>query len=557
MKVRTYIWILSSASIGGALLVGILGWWMFRSTNQLANELHQESKFSGQSAGEYSDVKDFLEITRGIVVSFEVYPKNYEGIFGVTWDRFTAAKIGLNQISEQYLMNYPQSMLEPIANGLNNLSLSIKKMEKMAVWEDAGDLKPNNKAKKQFNEAREALDQGLNLLEQAAEQFLQKSKSSLDAKQFELNQKEETDLILLSIASALYFILVTSLAFVTYKSFASPIRKLESAAKSSIEDKRPFTLKESGPYEIKSLIRRLQGLIIGLESTVRKRTSSLQAKTVQLEAKTVQLQEEMLQRKELETQLVHAQKMEAVGQLASGIAHEINSPSQFANDNILFLKDAVDGFIAKLRGEATAPDIKELQFLAENAPEAVDQAKEGISRITTIVKSMKNFAYKDAESAKKPSDLNQAIQSTIVVATNEWKYHAELKLELDENLPFVPCNIGEINQVVLNLVVNGAHAIRDRFQEGKKGNLKVSTMHYADAGCVVISINDDGGGIPKKVQTRIFEPFFTTKEVGVGTGQDLAIAHNVIVKSHSGQIWFDTKEGIGTTFFIKLPMEHK
>ena len=210
MKVRTYIWILSSASIGGALLVGILGWWMFRSTNQLANELHQESKFSGQSAGEYSDVKDFLEITRGIVVSFEVYPKNYEGIFGVTWDRFTAAKIGLNQISEQYLMNYPQSMLEPIANGLNNLSLSIKKMEKMAVWEDAGNLKSNNKAKKQFNEAREALDQGLNLLEQAAEQFLQKSKSSLDAKQFELNQKEETDLILLSTASALYFILVTS-----------------------------------------------------------------------------------------------------------------------------------------------------------------------------------------------------------------------------------------------------------------------------------------------------------------------------------------------------------
>ena len=550
MKVRTYIWILSSASIGGALLVGIFGWWMFSSTNQLANELHQESKFSGQSAGEYSDVKDFLEVTRGIVVSFEVYPQNYEGIFGVTWDRFTAAKIGLNQISDQYLKNYPQSMLEPIANGLNNLSLSIKKMEKMSVWKEEVNFKGNNSVQKQFNDAREELDQGLNLLEQAAEQFLQNSKFSLDAKQSELNQKEESDLILLSIASTLYFLLVTSLAFVIYKSFASPIRKLESAAKSSIEDNRPFTLKESGPYEIKSLIRRLQGLILGLESTVKKRTSSLQAKTVQL-------QEEMVQRKELETQLVHAQKMEAVGQLASGIAHEINSPSQFANDNILFLKDAVDGFIAKLRGEATAPDLKELQFLVENAPEAVDQAKEGNSRITTIVKSMKNFAYKDAESAKRPSDLNQAIQSTIVVATNEWKYHAELKLELDENLPFVPCNIGEINQVVLNLVVNGAHAIRDRFQEAQKGNLKVTTMHYADAGCVVISINDDGGGIPKKVQTRIFEPFFTTKEVGVGTGQGLAIAHNVIVKSHSGQIWFDTQEGVGTTFFIKLPMDSK
>ncbi len=106
----------------------------------------------------------------------------------------------------------------------------------------------------------------------------------------------------------------------------------------------------------------------------------------------------------------------------------------------------------------------------------------------------------------------------------------------------------------MNLVVNGAHAIRDRFQDGKKGNLKVSTKHYAESACVVISINDNGGGIPQKVQTRIFEPFFTTKEVGVGTGQGLAIAHNVIVKSHSGQIWFETQEGQGTTFFIKLPM---
>ena len=552
MKVGTYIWILSSASLGGALIVGVLGWWMFHSTSQLANELNKESKNSGQSAGEYSDVKDFLEIARSIVVSFEVYPGNYEGIFGVTWDRLTAAKKGLNEISEKYLKNYPQSKLEPITKGLLDLSSAIKKMEKMSVWKGIGEeggIK-NNQAKKHFDQAREELDQGLNSLERLAIDFLQKSQQSLDAKQSELRHKEENDLVILSVASVLYFILVLSLAFVTYTSFASPIRKLEFAAKKSIEESKPFTLKESGPYEIRSLIKRLQGLIFGLEKTVKKRTASLQAKTVQL-------QEEMDQRKQLETQLIHAQKMEAVGQLASGIAHEINSPSQFANDNILFLKDAVTGFIAKLRGDPDAPDVKELQFLAENAPEAVDQAKEGISRITTIVKSMKNFAYKDAESTKKPSDLNQAIQSTVVVATNEWKYNAELELELDEDLPFVPCNIGEINQVVLNLVVNGAHAIRDRFQDGKKGNLKVSTKHYAEAACVVISINDNGGGIPQKVQTRIFEPFFTTKEVGVGTGQGLAIAHNVIVKSHSGQIWFDSQEGQGTTFFIKLPMNQK
>ena len=551
MKVRSYIWLLSSSSLGGALLVGILGWWMFHSTSRLTKELNEESKNSGKSAGEYSDVKDFLEVSRSIVVSFEVYPENYEGLFGVTWDRLTTAKKGLNDISDKYLNNYPKAMLEPIAKGLNKLTFAIRKMEKISVWDESGNkknLKSNNLAKSQFNMAREELDRGLNILEQKSENFLLESRSALEAKRIELLQKEDSDLIILITASILYFVLVSYLAFVTYKSFASPIRKLEYAAKNSIDYNKPFTLKETGPYEIRSVIKRLQGLILGLESTVKKRTSSLHAKTIQL-------QEEMNQRKELETQLVHAQKMEAVGQLASGIAHEINSPSQFANDNILFLKDAVEGFIAKLRGDPSAPDLKELQFLAENAPEAVDQAKEGISRITTIVKSMKNFAYKDAESAKKPSDLNQAIQSTIVVATNEWKYHAELQLNLDENLPFVPCNIGEINQVVLNLVVNGAHAIRDRFQDGKKGNLTVSTKHYPDAGCVVISINDNGGGIPPKVQTRIFEPFFTTKEVGVGTGQGLAIAHNVIVKSHTGQICFDTKEGQGTTFFIKLPMQ--
>ena len=149
------------------------------------------------------------------------------------------------------------------------------------------------------------------------------------------------------------------------------------------------------------------------------------------------MKEEIKQRKELETQLVHAQKMEAVGQLASGIAHEINSPSQFANDNILFLKDAVDGFIAKISGSNEIPDDDDLTFFTENAPEAVNQAQEGISRITTIVKSMKNFAYRDAESAKKPNDLNMAIQSTIVVATNEWKYHAEVVTNLDETLPMV------------------------------------------------------------------------------------------------------------------------
>ena len=547
MKVRSYIGLLTAGSLGGALVVGIFGWWMLVSINQSNRELEQESRNSGDSSSEYLDIHSFLSATRGSFEAFEVYPENFLGVYGVVRDRIVVAKEGLNLISEKYSFNYPESVLRPLAAGLRELEDSIANLEKASFAKSRDRNNLIRSASMDFKEAREALSQQLNLLESEAEQRMWQSKQSLNQKLSTLRNEESANQILFFIVSFLYLVLVGVLAIVTYKSFASPIRKLEFAAKNSIDHNKPFTLTESGPYEIRSVTKRLQGLIIGLESTVNRRTSALRKSNAQL---TLEIQ----QRKELETQLVHAQKMEAVGQLASGIAHEINSPSQFANDNILFLKDATDGFIKKLNQDPDAPDDSEIEFFKENAPEAVDQAAEGISRITTIVKSMKNFAYRDAESEKRNNDLNQAIRSTVVVATNEWKYHAELDLHLQEDLPLVPCNIGEINQVVLNLIVNGAHAIRDRIVDGQKGNIVVSTKHYPDAQCVVIAIADNGGGIPAKVQARIFEPFFTTKEVGVGTGQGLAIAHNVIVKSHQGQIWFDSKEGIGTTFYIKLPM---
>ena len=462
----------------------------------------------------------------------------------------------MNAIASKYGQNYSEKELKHLVEDLAEVKGAVLKLEEFA--QQLGKLKDNqkppadfwvkrNKAKSQYEEIRDKLKQSVNNLEILSEQFRQKSEQEVLAKWEDLKAREETNGFFLLLGVLLYLGLISFLGFSTYRSFASPIRRLEMAAVDSIDHNKPFLLAESGPYEIRSLTRRLQGLIIGLEETVERRTA-------ELKERTIQLQEEIRQRMELETQLVHAQKMEAVGQLASGIAHEINSPSQFANDNILFLKDAVEGFIAEIDRAENAPDEKEMDFLKENAPQAVEQAKEGIGRITTIVKSMKNFAYRDATSEKKPNDLNQAIRSTAVVATNEWKYHAELEMNLDETLPMVPCNIGEINQVVLNLIVNGAHAIRDRFEDGQKGTLIVATNHYPEKDCVVISITDNGGGIPEGVQARIFEPFFTTKEVGVGTGQGLAIAHNVVVKSHGGQIWFDSKPGEGTTFYISLLM---
>ena len=548
MKVKTYIGLLSAGSLGGAFFIGIFGWWMLASNAKSNRELKEESRNSGASSAEYRDVLAFLNLSRGVFEAMEIYPENYSGVYGVARDRISAAKEGIRVILEHHQNHYPAKIMQPIQAKLEELEKTIFNMEQIFAQDNKLSLKIRNKSILNYDSARKNLSADLDFLESKARTSLQESQQAIAKKWLVMEEERSTRYLLFFVASGMYFCLVVSLSIMTYKSFASPIRKLEEAAKNSIDHQKPFNLKESGPYEIRSVTKRLQGLIIGLEGTVQKRTAALQKSNLQLK-------EEMRQRQELETQLVHAQKMEAVGQLASGIAHEINSPSQFANDNILFLKDATDGFIKRLNNAPDSPGDEDIDFFKENAPEAVEQAAEGISRITTIVKSMKNFAYRDAESAKRPNDLNQAIRSTVVVATNEWKYHAELDLRLQENMPMVPCNIGEINQVVLNLIVNGAHAIRDRMEEGQKGTIIVTTQHYPDAHCVVIAIADNGGGIPANVQTRIFEPFFTTKEVGVGTGQGLAIAHNVIVKSHKGQIWFESKEGIGTTFFIKLPMD--
>ena len=474
---------LTDGSLRGALIVGIVGWLILSGINQSNRELEQESRNSGDSSSEYLDAHAFLSATRGCFEAFEIYPQNFTGVFGVVRDRIVLAKEGLNLLSTKYSASYSEENIRVLAAGITELEDAVSLMEK-AVKADARKREALiQSAGKNYQDARENLSQNLNTLESGAEQRMFKSKQSMEQRLLALRDEESANILMFFLVSGLYLILVGSLAMVTYKSFASPIRKLEAAAKSSVDHNKPFNLRESGPYEIRSVTKRLRGLIGGLETRVKKRTAALQKSNNQLK-------QEMQQRIELETQLVHAQKMEAVGQLASGIAHEINSPSQFANDNVLFLKDAIDGFIKKLNQSPDAPDEGEIEFFKENAAEAVDQAAEGISRITTIVKSMKNFAYRDAESAKRNNDLNQAIRSTVVVATNEWKYHAELDLRLQEDLPMVPCNIGEINQVVLNLIVNGAHAIRDRLSEGQKGNLVVTTQHYPDEQCVVIAIAD-------------------------------------------------------------------
>jgi len=196
----------------------------------------------------------------------------------------------------------------------------------------------------------------------------------------------------------------------------------------------------------------------------------------------------------------------------------------------------------------------DIPYLLENAPGALDRALEGLERVASIVRAMKQFAHPDRKE-KSLVDLNQALQSTLTIAASEYKYVAELDAEFGD-IPMVLCHVGEINQAVLNIVVNAAHAIADAVKDTEqRGKITVRTRRHGDQ--VEIAIGDTGRGIPEGLRQRIFEPFFTTKEVGRGTGQGLAIARNIITDKHGGTLHFDTEPGRGTTFFIRLPVgEH-
>ncbi len=268
----------------------------------------------------------------------------------------------------------------------------------------------------------------------------------------------------------------------------------------------------------------------------------------------------------LERQLSHAQKLESIGQMAAGIAHEINTPIQYVGDNLRFLLEAFDSRQSVLAAykEAVgtmdpaaqaairqAEDDADAQYLAAEIPSAIQQAIGGIERVAHIVHAMKEFSH-PGTAHKVATDLNKALDSTITVARNEWRYVAEVVMEFDPDLPLVPCLPADLNQVFLNLLVNAAHAIADRVAEGEKGTIIVST--HACGQHVEVHIQDTGTGMTEEVKSHIFDPFFTTKPVGRGTGQGLAISHGVITGKHGGTITVESTPGEGSTFTIRLPL---
>ncbi|HET7504053.1 MAG TPA: ATP-binding protein [Kofleriaceae bacterium] len=328
---------------------------------------------------------------------------------------------------------------------------------------------------------------------------------------------------------------------------------------------------------IETRLRNTVAHLIAVEGELARANQDLEQRVGQRTTELIdanrQLRAEMAHRSQIEVELRQAQKLESVGQLASGIAHEINTPVQFVSDSCAFLETATDDLIAVIATyrdavaeieraptpEAIAAATAELRraeaerdvtYLSEQIPLAISRALQGLGRVSAIVRAMKEFAYRDrAEQA--PADLNRAIQSTLTVARNEYKYVAEVKTELAD-LPLVTCHIGELNQVFLNMVINSAHAIASAKAEHERPGL-ITVRTRAHGANVEIEIEDNGCGIPPEAIDKIFDPFFTTKEIGKGTGQGLAIAR-AVVDRHAGKIAVDSHVGVGTTFLITLPV---
>lgn len=300
---------------------------------------------------------------------------------------------------------------------------------------------------------------------------------------------------------------------------------------------------------------------------------ALAKRTAELTSQHVELGPVVSELRHAQTQLLHSQKLEALGSMAAGIAHEINTPAQFASDNSSFLRKAYGKLLYALRAyEALVEDLEQgpptsarlarerqlmerikLQFLIEEIPHALDGVQEGLSRIGSFVRAVKEFSH-PSNDLPALVNLHEIIENAITVSRNEWKYVAELTTDFALELPPVPCLREELGQVLVNLIINAAQAIQSNLDLGNVSRGLIRVVTRAGNGCAEVRVSDNGCGIPEAIKHRVFEPFFTTKPVGTGTGQGLAIAYAVVVEKHHGKILFDSLEGRGTTFILHLPL---
>lgn len=305
---------------------------------------------------------------------------------------------------------------------------------------------------------------------------------------------------------------------------------------------------------------------VALEKVVSDRTEELEQQRLSLENALMEL-------KATQAELLQAQKLQSIGQLAAGIAHEINTPAHYVTSNLDFiaesfeelmrLLDSYEDAVNSANGYADAYervreqlgkelDKADMAFIKEEMPDALDSSKEGIRRIAKIVKAMKSFAHQGGDIFQY-FDLESLILSTAEICRNEWSVVADLKTDIDPELKQIEGARDELGQVLLNLIVNAAHAIEEHPpKHGQKGRIEVSTQRLD--GYAQIRVSDNGGGIPPEIQGKVFDPFYTTKDVGKGSGQGLAICYNIVHKRHQGKLFFETKEGYGTDFIIQIPV---
>jgi len=309
--------------------------------------------------------------------------------------------------------------------------------------------------------------------------------------------------------------------------------------------------------------RRLAQHVENLAGLVEQRTNAYREQNQQLETALGDL-------KRTQSQLLHAEKMSAIGRLAEGIAHEINTPAQYVIDNMAFLNEGftsinkvlvehmrlflvakeagVFGELVKgLEAEFSGSD---LEFLRTEIPSAITQSQQGMERVSQIVQSMKQFAQPGRADGG-DEDINEAIRSTVTVARSQWEPVADVELDLAADLPRVPCRVSELKQVVLSLVVNAAQAIKGA-GGAAKGKIRISTRTLESA--VEIRLSDSGPGVPEDIRSKIFDPFFTTKDVGSGTGQGLAMAYQIMTQRHQGSIALEESDAAGATFVLRLPL---
>jgi signal transduction histidine kinase len=279
------------------------------------------------------------------------------------------------------------------------------------------------------------------------------------------------------------------------------------------------------------------------------------------------------ERQLLEQDLLAASRLQAIGTLAAGVAHEINTPIQYVSDNVRFTREGIDDLLKFLdlqgsivettdKTPATTDELVklreleediDLEFLLKEIPLALEQSLSGLQHISHIVMAMKTFSHQ-GEDTLSPYDVNAGVSNTITISSNEWKTVAEIHTDLDPDLPQPLCFIGDMNQVLLNLIINAAQAIGEKLGEdtSKRGHISIRT--YTETDNICIAITDDGLGMSKATQSRIFEPFFTTKEIGKGTGQGLSLSRRIVVEKHKGQLLVESEPGRGTTMTVKLPI---